>query len=140
VTISIKLAIAAAAIACAGIPAPALAQSGHVAVGAERRAILDALRDPVQRQLGAPVEFVVSEMRVHNGWAYVLATPQQPGGRPMNPHRLRGYDPDSGFDVTAIMRSNGRSWQVVRHVIGAGDLWYCGMGPRGLVPRCDGSY
>jgi hypothetical protein len=139
-----KILIRIAAVAAVGftlsIPSSASAQSGRPAVGAERRAILDALRGPVQRRLGPNVEFVVHETRVVGGWAYVLATPQRRGGRPIDPRILPGYDRDSGFDVTAILRSNGRRWRVVRHEIGAGDVWYCGMGPRGLTPRCDGSW
>lgn len=138
--ISIRIAAFALAGAAATMPTAASAQSGHTPVGAERRAILDALRGPVQRRLGPNVEFVVHEARVHNGWAYVLATPQRRGGRPINPNVLPGYHRDSGIDVTAILRRNGRQWRVVRHEIGAGDVWYCGMGPRGLTPRCDGSW
>lgn len=48
--------------------------------GAERKAILDALREPVSRQLEQPVEFVVEKIAVSGEWAFVIATPQRPGG------------------------------------------------------------
>lgn len=138
--ISIRIAAVALAGAAVALPTAASAQSGHTAVGAERRAVLDALRGPVQRRLGPNVEFVVHEARVHNGWAFVSASPQRRGGRRINPNILPGYDRDSGFDVSAVLRRTNRGWRVVRHEIGAGDVWYCGMGPRGLTPRCDGSW
>ena len=127
--------IAAIAAATIVLPAAASAQSGHTATGAERRALMDAVRPIAVRQFGGPIEFVVTEARVYQGWAIVRATPQRPGGG-----ALRGYNSDSGYDVDAVLRQTGYGWTVVRHAIGAGDVWYCGMGPRGLTPRCDGSY
>ena len=34
----------------------------------------------VEAEVGKPVEFVVNEMRVLGEWAFVIATPQRPGG------------------------------------------------------------
>jgi hypothetical protein len=48
--------------------------------GAERKAVLDALREPVSRRLEQPVEFVVEKIAVSGEWAFVIATPQRPGG------------------------------------------------------------
>ena len=47
----------------------------------QRKAILDALRPAVERQLGVrPIEFVVEEIRVGGGWAFVRVNPQLKGG------------------------------------------------------------
>lgn len=48
--------------------------------GVERKAILDALRAPVSGRLGQTVEFVVSRIGISGRWAFVIATPQRPGG------------------------------------------------------------
>lgn len=48
--------------------------------GVERKAILDALRQPVQTELAQPVEFVVDRIVTSADWAFVIATPQRPGG------------------------------------------------------------
>src|SRR5687767_15579802 len=46
----------------------------------ERKAILDALRVPVERDLKQPIVFVPDNFRVQGTWAFVGGTPQAPGG------------------------------------------------------------
>ena len=102
-----------------------------------RRAILDAIRPAVERQLGPEVAFMVTEIRVVRGWAFVAVTPQRRGGRPIN-----GYDyfPDfenmGGLEVQAVLRLRNGHWAVVQQAMGATDVWYCDMGPPGLTPSC----
>ncbi len=106
----------------------------------QRRAILDALRPAVERQVGPNVEFVVREMRVIDGWAFVSATPQRRGGRPINGRRyFQDFEEMGGMEVSAILRLRGGRWTLVNQAIGATDVWYCDMGPPGLTPRCDGN-
>lgn len=134
-------------LACLG--ALALPLSGTPALGqrasaysvapdaAQRRAILDAIRPAVEARLGPNVEFVVHELRIVRGWAFVAATPQRRGGWSIN-----GYDyfPDfdemGGLEVQAVLRLRGGRWTVVEQDIGATDVWYCDMGPSGLTPAC----
>lgn len=113
---------------------PAAAQSFHTPPpgSAERRAVLDAVRPHVEGELGAPVEFVVQQLRVGGGWAFVQAVPQRPGGRAIQqPH------PDmDGVRTEAVLRRDGRNWIVVGWAVGATDVWYleyCGSVPRGLL-------
>lgn len=110
--------------------APALAQgpTGAASPGSpQRRAILDALRPPVERQLRGPVEFVVDRIRVYQGYALVFAQPQRPGGGRIDGAR---YFPDfenmDGLTVTAVLRFSGGRWRLIDHAIGATDAWYCG--------------
>ena len=119
--------------------APAAAQGAVNATAAprpnsaQRRAILDALRPAIERRLGSNVEFVVSDIRVSGGWAFVMADPQRRGGRPIDGRRyFRNFDDMDGLTVTALLRFQGR-WTLVDHAIGATDVWYCGRGPRSLV-------
>lgn len=111
-----------AAIAQTGVSATALAPPASP----QRRAILDALRPEIQRQLGGPVEFVVSRLDVLDGWALVYADPQRPGGGAIDGRR---YFPDfenmDGLTVTAILRFRNGRWTLVDHAIGATDVWYC---------------
>lgn len=58
--------------------------SCHVPAGAERRDVLDAMRGAVERDLRQPVKFVVHAIRVCGQWAFVVAEPQQPGGKAIN--------------------------------------------------------
>jgi hypothetical protein len=47
---------------------------------AERAEILDALRPAIEAEMRGPVEFVIQEFRASDGWAFVIADPQRPGG------------------------------------------------------------
>lgn len=133
-------------LACMAAGAPPLpataaaAEGGAIAAApspAQRRAILDAIRPAVEAQLGPAVEFVVHDIRVVRGWAFVAATPQRRGGRPIDGH---DYFPDfeqmGGLEVQAVLRLRGGRWTVVEQAIGATDVWYCDMGPPGLTPAC----
>jgi hypothetical protein len=50
---------------------------------AERKAILDALRVPVQREAGQKIVFYNVTIRVENGWAWVLAVSKDKTGKKM---------------------------------------------------------
>ena len=101
---------------------------------AQRRAILDALRPAIERRLGPNVEFVVREIRVSGGWAFVDAEPQRRGGGRIDGRRYFGEDFDNmdGLAVTALLRFQGR-WTLVDQAIGATDAWYCGRNLQRLV-------
>ena len=133
-----------ATLAATTAAAPAAAQTGAVNASAapapgsaQRHAILDALRPAVERRLGPGVEFVVTQMRVRSGWAFVMADPQRRGGRPIDGRRYFGEDFDNmdGLTVTALLRFN-RGWTLVDHAIGATDAWYCDGGPSRIVTGC----
>ena len=124
-------------------PASAGAQPGDAASapvrGSEqRRAILDALRPAVEAELG-PTEFVVDRIHVRRGWAFVLAQPQRPGGGPVDvPEHLRDWAEIGGLEVTAVLQVRYGRWNLVDHGIGATDVWYCHLFPKGAspVPEC----
>jgi len=125
-----------------GAPEAALAQrvsaSAPAAPGsAQRRAILDALRPAVEAQIGPNVEFVVREIRVVRGWAFVMAEPQRRGGGAIDGHLYFPYfDEMGGLTVTALLRYQYRRWNLVEQAIGATDVWFCDRGPPGLTPSC----
>nr|WP_314525907.1 hypothetical protein [uncultured Brevundimonas sp.] len=112
------------------------AQPAALAPGAgERRAILNALRSVVARELGGSVEFVVTQIRVIGPHAFVIVTPQRPGGRAIPQPSL---DMD-GVRTEAILAKRKGRWVVTRHGIGATDVWYAdeiGNYPAGLIPAC----
>jgi hypothetical protein len=125
-----RLALLLAALA-ALLPAAASAQ----VEGAQRRAILDAMRPAIERRLGAPVEFVVHRIGVRDGWALVIADPQRPGGGRIDGRRIFGEDFENmdGLTVNAVLRFTGGRWRLVDHAIGPTDVWYCD--PALGVPR-----
>ena len=100
----------------------------------ERKAVLDALRPAVEAKLGPNVEFVVTLLRVEDGWAFVIADPQRKGGKPIDGWRIFGehFGNMDGLRVDAVLRLRGNRWQVVDYGIGATDVWYCDVGPKKL--------
>jgi len=69
--------------------------------GAERKAILDAVRAHRRRFDSRPVTFVVRHLRVQRGWAWLAVQPQSPDGR----SRYEGED--------ALLRRRSGRWAVV---------------------------
>ena len=115
---------AAGLLACA----PAAAHSGVFtpAPGSnERKAILNALRLPVEKDLGMPVIFVVHHpeifFRVEADWAFVGADFRHPDGSPMGEsYYARSNDQNSDTVLALLHRSHGH-WRVVNHDTGAVD-------------------
>ena len=100
----------------------------------ERKAVLDALRPKVEAKLGPNVEFVVALLRVEKGWAFVIADPQRKGGKPIDGYRIFGDDFGNmdGLRVDAVLQKRNGRWVVADYAIGATDVWYCDVGPKGL--------
>ena len=135
------------AVACGVVPA--LAQSGvHTPKpgSAERKAIMDALRVPVQHDLKMPVIFVVRHpepegyLRVKQGWAFVDAEFRHPNGDPMGPSYYGDAEGGLSADACGLLhRVNGR-WRVLVHNVGATDVEWTDWerkyhAPAGLVPN-----
>ena len=123
---ALALALAAAAAApplAAQVNGTAPATEGS----AQRRAILDALRPTIARELRSPVEFVVYRLAVENGWAALIVHPQRPGGGAIDGRHLPYFEDRDGLDVYAIMQFRDGRWRLRDHVIGATDIWWCGM-------------
>ena len=121
-------------VAAAAQPATAQvnATAAPAVASAQRRAILDALRPTIVRQLRSPVEFVIRRIGVERGWALVIAEPRRPGGGAIDARHLPDAEERDGLTVYAIMRFDRGRWTVHDHVIGPTDVWYCGM--RGPPP------
>ena len=99
----------------------------------ERKAILDVLRPAVERELGVrPIEFVVEEIRVGGGWAFVRANPQRKGGG-----AIRNPDPNmDGVHTEAFLQRQGGRWVLVEYGVGSTDVWFlgfCETTPPGLM-------
>ena len=132
IALSLLFAAAPAAAQREGVSATAAPAPGT----AQRRAILDALRPAVEARLGPNVEFVVSDIRVRGGWAFVMAEPQRRGGGRIDGRAyFRHFDHMDGLTVTAVLRFRQAGWSLVRHAIGATDVWWCDLGRQ--VPGCE---
>lgn len=114
---------------CAGLFASqAVAQSVTTpAPGTPLRAeILNAVRGIAQAELGAPIEFVVNDMRVLGEWAFVELHPQRPGGDEIFYVYTRYQAAwDAGAldqQLTALLRQTPVGWLVYEYNFGATDV------------------
>jgi hypothetical protein len=93
-----------------------------------RREILEALRPKIEAELGSNLEFVVTTLKVENGWAFVMAEPRRRGGQTIDGRALFPdmWDNMDGLTTTAVLQRKQGRWTVVDSAIGATDVWYCG--------------
>jgi hypothetical protein len=96
---------------------------------AERTAILNALRTPVEKELKQKIQFAVNTLRVSGNWAFVNGEPQNASGGIPN-YRITQYRravEDGFFDnnFQALLRRQNGKWRVVTYAIGCTDVcWY----------------
>jgi hypothetical protein len=95
---------------------------------AERKAIVDALRAPVEKQLKRPVIFKIEHLKAQNNWAFLIGRPQNSDGSAIDYTRTVHRDAvDAGaFDdgIVALLRKTNGKWKVIQYVIGATDVPY----------------
>ena len=135
-------------------PLPVSAQNGVYTPkpgSPERKAIMDALRVPVQKDLKMPIIFVVAPaepdgyFRVKQGWAFVYAEFRHSDGAPMGPVYYAPADGNISADAAALLhRVHGR-WHVLVHIVGGTDIPWVHWGrdyhaPSGLLPNQETSY
>lgn len=109
----------ASAAGCPHTPAPS---------SAERKAILNALRKPIARELGQAVRFRIEKLSVCRGWAFVEATPQKPNGKPID-WSVSSYadavaNDACGLLVHGLLAKNKGRWKVRQTVVCATDVPY----------------
>lgn len=105
----------------------------------ERKAILDALRVPVERDLNQKIVFVADNFNVQGNWAFLGGRPQSPdGGSPDYSHTEYATALNAGaFDNNffALLKKSGGKWRVVTHAIGCTDVCYADWWRRYRAPK-----
>lgn len=105
----------------------------------ERKAILDALRTPIERDLKQPIVFVTDNFNVQGTWAFVGGSPQSPnGGEPNYKGTKYAEAYDSGaFDNNffAVLKKAGGKWKVTTYAIGCTDVCYSDWWRRFSAPK-----
>jgi len=105
----------------------------------ERKAILDALRIPVERELKQKIVFAAEHFNVSGNWAFLGGQPQSPdGGQPNYRGTPYEHAKDEGmFDNNffAILRKTGTKWKVVTYAIGCTDVCYADWWRRYKAPK-----
>jgi hypothetical protein len=93
---------------------------------AERAAILNALRVPVERELKQKIQFAVTNFKVQGNWAFLDGAPQNlSGDSPNYENTVYGEAIEAGmFDNNffALLRKSNGKWRVVKYQIGCTDV------------------
>lgn len=104
-----------------------------------RQALLDAARDPIETELGPPIEFAVSVLRTDGRHAYLQARPQRRGGQRIDWARTRyARDWRAGMMSDLVMVLLGRSgaaWGWVEYAIGPTDVAWIDWAERHRLPH-----
>ena len=105
----------------------------------ERKAIVDALRIPVEKKLKQSVIFKIDHLKVQDGWAFLTGAPQKPDGGAID-YRGTAYQEAvnaGAFDngVVALLRNVNGKWKVIQYVIGATDVPYVEWDKTYKAPR-----
>jgi hypothetical protein len=106
---------------------------------AERTAILNALRAPVEKELKQKVQFAIDQFNVQGNWAFLNGEPQNLSGERPN-YRGTKYQSavdDGAFDnnFQALLRKTGGKWRVVTYAIGCTDVCWFGWWTRHKAPK-----
>lgn len=98
---------------------------------AERAAILNALRVPVEKELKQKITFNVETFNVQGNWAFLSGEPLNAdgNGRPNYKNTPYAEAVEAGaFDNNyfALLKKTGGKWKVVSYAIGCTDVCYAG--------------
>lgn len=95
-----------------------------------RSALMDAIRPHAEWALGAPVEFVVHDLRRSGDVAFANLLAQRPGGAAIDtantPIVLReeAWEHESVTDIHVLYKKSGETWVAVHFSFGATDVWF----------------
>ena len=92
----------------------------------ERKAVLDAMRAPAEKELGRPIVFKVMHLAVRDPWAFAWTTPMRSSTVSVDYTKTRYADAwKQGFfsdGMAALLRKSGGTWRVVAYVVGPTDV------------------
>jgi hypothetical protein len=95
---------------------------------AERAAVLDAARGPVEKDLGQPILFEVKTLRVTPMWAFLHGKPKRTDGKPVDYSKsIYAHTADDGAfsgEAAVLLAREGTGWRIVTYSIGFNDaVW-----------------
>lgn len=102
-----------------------------------RKAILNALRVPVERDMKQKIVFVADDFKVLGNWAFVSGRPTTPSGDKPN---LKGTAWDGNEDMFdnnffGLLKNDGKKWKVVAYALGCTDVCYADWWSRYKAPK-----
>jgi hypothetical protein len=148
---AIVFALAAFAVACSppaakqeDAPGTAVSEPGAATADApnpERDAMTAALAPRVEAEIGRPVSFSVTTMRVTGDWGWLIAQPWTPEGAQIDwsqtryAERAEGGFLDGGGTTYALLRREGERWRVVDFAVGPTDVAWADWATRHGAPE-----
>ena len=109
----------------------------------ERKALMDALRVPIEKLVKQKVIFQVDHLKVLGQWAFMTGKPRTSKGTALDYKntRYQEYIEQGAFDdgVCALFKKSKGKWSVTRYSLGATDVpwdgWDKSFGaPRAIFP------
>jgi len=106
---------------------------------AERSALLDKLRPPIEKELKQKVVFVINQINVQGPWAFVDGRLRTPEGKVPNwkgtPYaQAAGYGAQSD-GISALLKRTGTGWRIITNAIGCTDVCYADWWKRYKAPK-----
>jgi hypothetical protein len=123
---------------------PAAAQTVYTPErdSAERKAILAALRVPVEKDFKQKIVFVIDTFNSNGSWAYISGAPKAPGGGDPSLSGTKFAEYEDAYDGNffGLLRKSGGRWRVVTYAIGCTDVCWLDWSethraPRSIFPR-----
>ncbi|WP_299351411.1 hypothetical protein [uncultured Shimia sp.] len=97
----------------------------------DRKGMIDAVRPHAEWLFGAPVQFIVHELRQAGPIGFGVLTAQRPGGKPidmrMTPGAQNGdvdVEMEDQEEFQILYRKSGDTWVAVHWSNGAQDVWF----------------
>jgi hypothetical protein len=104
----------------------------------ERKALVDALRIPVEKELRKKVVFKIDHLKVLDDWAFIRGIPLQPDGNAMDyqgtPHQEAIKEGMFDDGICALLKKQGDKWTVIIYQIGATDVPWVGWSEEYKAP------
>lgn len=110
---------------------------------AERKAILDVLRVPVERELKQKIVFAAETFNVLGNWAFLYGTPQTLDGSKLDLSKTKYAEAQRegfwGGNFQALLKKTAGKWVVVKYQLGCTDVcwaewWKTYRAPKAVFP------
>lgn len=96
----------------------------------ERKAMMDAIRIPVEKELGKKAIFKVDHLKVSGSFAFMRGVPLNPNGSTMDYRDTKYWEAkkEGMFDdsVCALLKKKSGKWKVIAYAIGPTDVAWDG--------------
>lgn len=134
---NIAMRLLAALLIC--IASLGLAQTTPKQSSPDRKAIMDGLRIPIEKDLKQRVIFQVDHLKMLGNWAFFSGKNLTPSGKRIDYRKTRYKEAmEAGaFDdwSCALLKKEGKKWKVVSYAIGATDVVWDGWYEKYKAPK-----